>query len=445
MPNAFIGIDWGTHSSKWCFQDLSGNRVVGRIWDSRVYRIGDSLAIFPMQSHYHGGHGESALKRKLIQDPDQSFWEGPRRKLNVTLAEAVIFSLVALLRDVQTTLAKRNIRIREDREIEVRFSHPNWLHAEAVPALQYFRDAALVALNCFLKEEKLPDPEDSFQMDVSQLRGAVQVHRDSAAKLENLPEILVAAPTASLLKGSTEGVGWQLIFESCAAGLPYLVEAELELFDGGRVRPLQHHQVRKLLVVDIGAGSTDAGYMLRTIPPDPRTGAPLGPALIWFPPAPAFERAGNWLTDRICDKWRAEGRKATPEEAEDFKTSGATEWQGELFVHDWCESIAERLHSYLLVLSEDTFLTSPRQGPLEIVLTGGSSVIGSLRPSVMRGVKSALSSRGVHADLGGATRFLDSRAQTEGGQDGYAVGNAPQLAVCIGASHPHLAELRCRA
>jgi hypothetical protein len=45
-----------------------------------------------MDQKFQGQDREIALKRKLIQDPDQSFWEGPRPKLGVTLGEAVVFS-----------------------------------------------------------------------------------------------------------------------------------------------------------------------------------------------------------------------------------------------------------------------------------------------------------------------------------------------------------------
>src|SRR5262249_22478981 len=96
MPGAFLGIDWGTHSSKWCYQDAAGKRVVGRIWDSRVWRHEDQLSIFPLRARFQAGQGEAALKRKLINDPDQPFWEGQRRRLGVSLGESVVFSLMSL-------------------------------------------------------------------------------------------------------------------------------------------------------------------------------------------------------------------------------------------------------------------------------------------------------------------------------------------------------------
>src|SRR5205823_653158 len=98
---------------------------------------------------------------------------------------------------------------------------------------------------------------------------------------------------------------------------------------------------RKILVIDIGAGSTDAGYMLRTIRVDPKTNEPSQPILIWLPAAAALEMAGTWLTDRIHEDWRQQGRRATREEAEDYKTSGTTDWYSKPYVRKWCGEIVD--------------------------------------------------------------------------------------------------------
>ena len=36
--SAYLGVDWGTHSSKWAFQKPGLNPLVGPIWDSAVSR-----------------------------------------------------------------------------------------------------------------------------------------------------------------------------------------------------------------------------------------------------------------------------------------------------------------------------------------------------------------------------------------------------------------------
>ncbi|MBI1750534.1 MAG: hypothetical protein HYR59_07690 [Acidobacteria bacterium] len=441
MPVAFLGIDWGTHSSKWCYQDLLNHRYVGTVWDSRVWRIGESLAMFPLQTHYAALEGEAALKRKLINDPDQSFWEGPRRKLGVTLGEAVVFSLLALLADAERKLNEKDLSLRDTDELTIRFSHPNWISQHAVPALQNFRDAAFVALTGFIEMTSVVSVEDSFHMQAPQLRSAVERHLSSLPSLTPLPETYSHEAYSRSLAGNAGHIQWQLVFESCAAGLPQLAELESELFDGGAVDPNQHARIRKLLVVDIGAGSTDFGYMLRTILPDPRTDAPTGPALLWLPAAPAFERAGNWLTERIHADWEAQGRKTTPEEAEIYKTSGATDWYEKPYVREWCTSIAERVEHYVRQLPDKRYLYGHRFPPLQIVLTGGSSSVKPIARTVVDRVKTALVARGVAAEVAGNTKSTRCALPSFATQ-GYSEDRLAQLAVCIGASHPYFAKLK---
>ena len=71
----YLGIDWGTHSSKWAFQRPEMKPIVGTIWDSAVSRVGADLVMHTMERHHQDSSREVALKRKLIQDPDQSFWK----------------------------------------------------------------------------------------------------------------------------------------------------------------------------------------------------------------------------------------------------------------------------------------------------------------------------------------------------------------------------------
>ena len=87
-------------------------------------------------------HRETGLKRKLIQDPDQSFWDGPRPKLGVTLGEAVVFSILALLLDAERVTKRKKLSLRGI-PLTVRFSPPNWIEDTNIRDLQYFRDAML--------------------------------------------------------------------------------------------------------------------------------------------------------------------------------------------------------------------------------------------------------------------------------------------------------------
>src|SRR6185437_6916803 len=128
MAKAYLGIDWGTHSSKWIFQDTEHTAIVGPIWNSTVWKFPKSLAIYPAARRFTAEAGSaSELKRKLINDPDQAFWEGKRAKIDVSLGEAVVFSLAAILLDAKDTIAKRGIDLKAYEEVRVRFSHPNWV------------------------------------------------------------------------------------------------------------------------------------------------------------------------------------------------------------------------------------------------------------------------------------------------------------------------------
>lgn len=74
---------------------------------------------------------------------------------------------------------------------------------------------------------------------------------------------------------------WGFITESGAAGLPYLRAIDIEDVPGA-------HGLAKLLVVDVGVGSTDIGYMLRV---ENRETAK--EKLRSFAPASNFPVAGN--------------------------------------------------------------------------------------------------------------------------------------------------------
>ncbi len=321
-----IGIDWGTHSSKWCYQDANKRAIVGQIWDSAVWREGDHLTMYAMNRRHRGDRGETALKRKLIQDPDQAFWEGPRPKLGATLGEATVFSLLSLLCDAHNTLKRMGVSDEELNSLLFRFSHPNWITPDKVTALSYYRDAAIVALSACRDAPGCSIEEDAFHTSVTDIRDIVESHHGKTAGLMPLPPSYNHTEYHACLRGTIKEIAWELVFESCAAGFPYLVEAEPELFDPDTFEVSQHQWVRKILVVDIGAGSTDAGYMLRTIKLDQRTRKPVSPLLIWLPAHDALEKAGNWLTDRIKEDRIKQGYpNATFDEAEDYKTSGATE------------------------------------------------------------------------------------------------------------------------
>lgn len=438
MPSQCLGVDWGTHSSKWCIQGPAGLKLVGRIWDSKVWRTGKTLRMYPLERRYSGECGEGALKRKLILDPDQPFWVGERRKLGIPLGEAVVFTLLGLLLDSKRTLAARGSQLVGTDGLSVRFSHPNWVGSDAIAALQCFRDAAVVALLGFGEITHPHFPDDCFELPVLELQSLVARHRPQSLALQSLPSTYDYDLYKKCLSGSEKGIDWQFVFESCAAGLPYLIQDEPETFDLDEFEYSQHKWVRKILVVDIGAGSTDSGYMLRTIELDSR-GKPTSPLLIWLPAAPAFERAGNWLTERIREDWVKEGRPAvTLDEAEIHKTSGAEDWHTRPYVEEWSLSIARRVRDYIEGVPDEIRL--PKTPPLEVVITGGSSAVPRAGIDIVTCVVRGLKARGIAAQLADNTRSMSASIKgLQGG--GFSDIQLAQLAVSLGASDPRLTRL----
>lgn len=435
--DAYIGVDWGTHSSKWCYQDSSGRVVVGGIWDSRVWRIGDSLAMFPLSRRYFGDHGVNALKRKLIHDPGQAFWSGERSDIRATLGEAVVFSLATLLLDAVARLKASGIDISKAERLKIRFSHPNWITPEAVAALQSYRDAAVIALTVTKSGvTNAVSENDGFSVPLAALKTLIGERKQHVAKLEGFPREYEYKAYRRCSTGEDDGVGWEFVFESAAAGFPYIVEREPDLFAGDTSSG--EAKFRKLLVVDIGAGSTDAGYMLRTIRLDPRTHQPSEPILIWMPAAAALDMAGTWLTDQIHADWHQQGRKATRTEAEDYKTSGVTDWYSKPYVTKWCSDIANHVAHYMSAVQDTVRL--PHKPFLEVVVTGGSSAVTPVKAGLLDGVKDALSKRGIGAGVVDGTEVIRPYLSAFA-QGGYSDTQMAQLAVSLGASHPRMVDL----
>lgn len=431
MPSrGFLGIDWGTHSSKWCYQDASGQVVVGGMWDSHVWRLEDQLAMFTMDRRFEGPQGEEALKRKLIQDPDQPFWGGERPKLRATLGEGVVFSLLVLLLDARRVLSAKGIQLSD--RLTVRFSHPNWIESASINALRCYRDAAVVALGGLRGSLQAIFEDDGCKASIEGLREFVNSQQGIVSSLPSFPKEYDHSSYVGCLTGTRDDCAWEFVFESCAAGFPYLLEEEPEEYE--RPESASQLSVRKLLVVDIGAGSTDAGYMLRTV--QVRSGRPL---LVWLPPSAALDRAGRWLTERILADWAQSGRRATFAEAELYKTGGGSEWQAKPFVGEWCQAISAHVGHYAAGIPDSDRL--PVSPPLELVATGGSTAVEPVKASLRVAVAGALKSRGFSPGLCEKTRLVDVTTSVLAGR-GYRPVQVAQLAVALGASSPRLTELK---
>jgi len=428
-----LGIDWGTHSSKWAFQTESGNPVIGSIWDSSVYRLDDRLHLFTLDRGFQAPRRETALKRRLIQDPGQPFWDGIREQLGVTLGEAVVFSILCLLLDAKRTLAARRKSLLQEGSLVIRFSHPNWIAEDTVRALGCFRDAAVVAMHIFLQAIDHKNDAQEISIALDALRTAVQRHRGAADRLSPFPLYYDHREYLRCAQGKVHKTKWELVFESCAAGFPYLLESEPGTYVEDLTTFPALKRIRTVLVIDVGAGSTDAGYMVRTVRPRNAQGI-MKPLLHWLPAADALEIAGRWLTDRILADFRQQGRPGTSVEAEEYKITNQT-WYTKPYVGQWTTLIGDHVAEYVRGIRDDLCLA--RSPALEVVLTGGSSVVSPLREETIRQVRTALEQRGLRQ----AAQLLDVARPDALGRRYRAV-EVAQLAVSLGASDPRLTELK---
>lgn len=393
--------------------------------------------MFTQDERFQDPRRETALKRKLIQDPDQSFWDGPRPKLGVTLGEAVVFSILCLLIDAQRTMLDRGRTLVNGRSATLRFSHPNWITEDNVRALECYRDAVVVATSIFLEGLDFKSGPRSINIAADALRSAVQRHRVIMSRLRKFPSQYTHREYLDCSTGSINGTTWELVFESCAAGFPYVLEGEYDTFESELRKFPATRRIRKILVVDVGAGSTDAGYLVRTIRPRNVRGI-MKPLLIWLPAADALEVAGRWLTDKILADFKQQGRHVTAAEAEDYKISSQI-WYEKPYVREWTALIADHVAEYVRGICDEICL--PNNPELEVVLTGGSSVVEPLRDETLRQVRSALRRRGIGEALSDATKLIEV-AHPESLGRSYRAVEVAQLAVSLGASDPRLADLK---
>ena len=380
-----IGVDWGTHSSKWWVVRSEGgvDIIVGPILDSHVDRVGEQI-VFSLG-------GETApspysLKRAIIRDPMGSFWDGIRGDTYTSLGEAVCFSLCSILGDVATEAKKRGIDISKDGDIKFGFSFPNWLGENdegARAATRHFHQAVNVSI-WLLQEtfhDGFPRARELYQID--QWRKLVNDARGSMTLDETVIDTGQLTSTFYKLHGLKD-TRWSYLVESCAAGLPYLRAINIE-----EIAPPDLPWLVKLLVIDVGAGSTDVGYMIRT--KDRDSGEEL---LNYFAPAPALEVAGNSLTNKIKEFYNSKGRLMTFAESERIKVNPdlSKEWRELPFLDHWRQEIGHHIEQYVKDIPDTKRLTDPRQ--LQIVLTGGSAGEHGLKDEVYRAVKDAFKGRG---------------------------------------------------
>ena len=291
------------------------------------------------------------------------------------------------------------------------------LGKRASMAAQNFCEAAQVAVAIVSSSnlDSLPLPEMAIRID--QWKRRVSVARESVSKGKNSPITLESA-NSSLFTLSDGGPKWRFIVESGAAGIPYLRIMQLPKAKG-------IEGLGKLLVVDVGAGSTDVGYMLRTS--NVNTGEP---NFYHFRPASAFRIAGNHLTEDLMKYYGAKNRPMGYQEAEAQKTSG-TGWCDLPFVAAWKRHICDHVETYVSGIPDERWLPQPK--PLNIVVTGGSGLVPGLKDSLVRAVRNALQTRNLSTETCNAVIAVN---RYEPRFDFRTEADVARRAVCFGAADP---------
>jgi hypothetical protein len=106
------------------------------------------------------------------------------------------------------------------------------------------------------------------------------------------------------------------------------------------------------------------------------------------------------------------------------------EWQIEAFVKTWVEIIVSHVTSYIRGLPDPRFLRDPQYGPLNLVLTGGSSQIEALAKSLIERIKDV-----IRVEVRLAHKMLP-------GKSFPTPEDSARMAVAVGASSKELPNLK---
>lgn len=406
---ASIGIDWGTHSSKF---SVHGDKAQALILSSTLFRSGSFLTFPDVDKSPASSAGvlSPRLKKVIVDDPHTSFWIGRRTDTGMSLGHSVVFSLAALLGGVleRAKLLPADIN-------EITFSLPNWSIArEHQSAFRKFKSAAKVAVSLLHSApEALPIP--GKPTEIKAFETAVQPFLP--AECEDFMDSTHDAEDRIVVNG----LPVNFMPESVVAGLPYLDLIERS----------SHRQVRRFLIVDVGAGSTDIGYMALW-----RESASEPFYYVVFPPAPTSPYAGENLTRRLAEKNGGDLLSAEEVKLNCAKDGRLTK-ELPYIDHEWIPEISRISGEYLAGLGKHSL--QKMLVPLTIILTGGSSVVGGLDNAIMKSAEEGMlrnphfrgSREGValRATLN-PERFSKNSAAEEG-----------RLAVAIGASLPNKSKL----
>ena len=378
----FLGIDWGTHSSKWACSLGPHRRYFDSlpIYSSDLVTDGESMIFGAPEKARSEDDLIKWLKGLLINDPlGSSFWASPRADTGTSLGEAVAFSLCCLLSDAKQKLVDQ-LDPNDLSDLELGFSFPNWLVDRGrgpKAAARNFCQAVAASVDLFSSASARDLPQPRKPYSVQRWKEVVSGVRP-AVKADSVMDLAVENMTTLSFGPTHNGVTWRFLTESAAAGLPYLRATKIEEVPGAP-------GLAKILVVDVGAGSTDVGYMLRV-----RNRKTQDEGFYYFPPASSFKWAGNDLTNEIMKYHSARGTPLTYAEAEARKLR-QTDWVKLSFVEVWKARICDHVSAYIDGVTDERWLPLPVS--LNLVVTGGSGLVPGLRESLREAVCAALLSR----------------------------------------------------
>jgi hypothetical protein len=429
---ACIGIDWGTHSSKWTWTGLETDSIKpirGRFKilrsDVRLNETNNSifLSVDPPPS---GSIYAPNLKGALIKDPDGSFWVGARKRVKLTRGELVSFSLWYLLGEAYQNCCES--LQNEPGEVDVRFSLPNWVDIDAgAVARACYEQAAHVTCHIFAGNRgggsrTAYSVRESWQEKTREALTQLKISDESEINRDPQGFRMMLQKPINI----GQGVKFCFVAESSAAGLAGLRVEEMETdIEETKV-------VRKILVVDVGAGSTDIGYVIRAIPPK---NSKANESLCQLPPANTCQIAGADLSNRIVEIYRSRGEEMGFTEAETRKIVGDDhEWLSHPAVVDWKHTIAAHVKRYVTDIPDNYWLPLKNPG-LQVLVTGGSGAVTGLRDEILAAAKEGLANRGYPLNVVQETTLMDLRLEGSDAKD------ANRLAVAIGAASEDLPRL----
>ncbi len=399
----FLGIDWGTHSSKWAADIIpdKGNNITGsNLIRSDLLFSDEHITINPSDDYCPDHERTHSLKRRIILDPHGPFWEYDRNDIGMPLGMGVLFSICSLLGDFLAFIKNKKMSLDESSKIEIGFSFPNWLRdkdIESKVAVNHYHQAIILACYLFhMNSDSFPVPSKPYKVFIWKdiIEKSIKKFsfpEDNRIKISDMTII-----SYNLSEYCNDDIqcrfNWRYLVESCAAGLPYLRNIKLQ-------SPPGIDGLGKLLVIDIGAGSTDIGYMLRTL------NLKGGENLFYFTPAQTLRIAGNELTEKIRGYHHEAGRNITFSEAEAFKITKTDEWIDKPFVSNWRNDISEPVKQYLEVVPDNRWLTV--DVPLNVIMTGGSGFVPGLADEIKLKVSEGLRLRGVNYKIAENINLFD--------------------------------------